>query len=133
MEEALLALLDRYALREAAAADRRVLIQSFSEASLRKIHAMDSRLPLIQLVRSREPARRTIGRLDEIATYAVGIGPARGNVDAALVEAAAARGLDVHPYTVNEPSEMRRLRELGVAGLFTDFPDRLAALLEEAR
>jgi glycerophosphoryl diester phosphodiesterase len=128
MERALLELLDRFALREPAAQRRQVLIQSFSEESLRLIHALDPRLPLIQLVRSRESGRRTRQRLAAIAEYAVGIGPARGNVDAVLVTSARARGLDVHPYTVNDPREMRRMEALGVDGIFTDFPDRLAAL-----
>jgi glycerophosphoryl diester phosphodiesterase len=132
MEKALLTLLDRHALREPAIRHRQVLIQSFSEQSLRMIHDMDADLPLIQLVRSREPGRRTRGRLEAIAEYAVGIGPARGNVDAVLVAAAHARGLAVHPYTVNDRAEMKRLQALGVDGIFTDFPDRLAALNADA-
>jgi glycerophosphoryl diester phosphodiesterase len=126
MEEALLSLLDRFELREPAIERQQVLIQSFSEESLRKLHGLDNRLPLIQLVRSREPRRRTVARLDAIAGYAVGVGPARGNVDATLMAEARARGLYVHVYTVNDVREMERMRRLGVDGIFTDFPDRLA-------
>jgi glycerophosphoryl diester phosphodiesterase len=50
-------------------------------------------------------------------------------VDAALVEAAHALCLDVHPYTVNEVAEMEALIELGVDGMFTNFPDRLETVL----
>jgi glycerophosphoryl diester phosphodiesterase len=50
-------------------------------------------------------------------------------VDAALVEAAHARCLDLHPYTVNETAEMEALISLGVDGMFTNFPDRLDAVL----
>lgn len=129
MEEALLALLDRYDLRAPAAREWRVLIQSFSERSLRKIHGLDPSLPLIQLIEAGqyEPAALR-GRLGRVAEYAVGIGPSRRDVDAALLAAARDACLDVHPYTVNDVAEMQRLTTLGVHGMFTDVPDRLLAL-----
>ena len=49
MEEKLLALLAAYQLRDPAERRNQVLIQSFSDASLRKIHGLDPALPLIQL------------------------------------------------------------------------------------
>jgi glycerophosphoryl diester phosphodiesterase len=49
-------------------------------------------------------------------------------VDRAFVEAAHAAGLLVHPYTVNDPLEMRRLLDLGVDGMFTDRPALLDSL-----
>jgi glycerophosphoryl diester phosphodiesterase len=128
MEEALLELLDRYDLRGPAIERRQVLIQSFSEASLRRLRELDARLPLIQLTRGRESRRSIVARLDAIAEYAVGIGPARRTVDATLVAEAHARGLDVHVYTVNARRDMARLAALGVDGIFTDFPDIFAEL-----
>ncbi|HUF49748.1 MAG TPA: glycerophosphodiester phosphodiesterase [Longimicrobiales bacterium] len=129
MEEALLALLDEYELRGPAAREWRVLIQSFSERSLRLIHSLDPSLPLIQLLHARWQTPRTVeARLREIGEYAVGIGPARTDVDAGVVRVARALCLEVHPYTVNEPAAMQHLTELGVSGMFTDFPDRLLAL-----
>ena len=128
MEEALLDLLDRYDLRASAASEWRVLIQSFSERSLRLIHELDSSLPLIQLLHHRRESPRTItSRLERIAVYAVGIGPSWHDVDAGLVRAATAACLDVHPYTVNDPDVMLRMSELGVSGMFTDVPDVLLA------
>jgi glycerophosphoryl diester phosphodiesterase len=128
MEEALLALLDRYDLRGAAAAEWRVLIQSFSERSLRKLHALGASLPLIQLLETRSaPPSAVRQRLRVIAGYAVGIGPSWRDVDAALMEAARAQCLEVHPYTVNDEPQMTRLADLGVSGMFTDVPDRLLA------
>lgn len=50
-------------------------------------------------------------------------------VDAALVESAHAAGLAVYVFTVDEPAEMRRLLELGVDGLFTNYPDRMREIL----
>jgi len=49
-------------------------------------------------------------------------------VDDKLIADAHARGLKLYAYTVNHPEEMRRLRSLGVDGIFTDYPDRALAL-----
>jgi glycerophosphoryl diester phosphodiesterase len=129
MEEELLRLMEEYDLIEPAAQDWQVLIQSFSAESLMKIHEMNSSLPLIQLYSSTETSESIQASLDEVSTYAVGIGPSMTDVDAALVEAAHALCLDVHPYTVNETADMQALIDLGVDGMFTNYPDRLDALL----
>jgi glycerophosphoryl diester phosphodiesterase len=129
MEEELLRLMEEYDLTEPAEENWQVLIQSFSAESLQKIHEMNSELPLIQLYSSTETSESIQASLAEVSTYAVGIGPSKTDVDAALVEAAHALCLDVHPYTVNETEEMEALIALGVDGMFTNFPDRLEELL----
>ncbi len=129
MEEELLRLMDEYGLIRPAAEKWQVLIQSFSPASLVKIHALEPSLPLIQLFAGAETSQSIQSRLDFAATYAVGIGPSKNDVDRQLVEAAHARCLDLHPYTVNEKAEMESLIGLGVDGMFTNFPDRLEEVL----
>lgn len=47
-------------------------------------------------------------------------------VDRAFVEAAHDHRLRVHVWTIDEPDEMHRLLDLGVDGVMTDRPDRLA-------
>jgi glycerophosphoryl diester phosphodiesterase len=128
MEEELLRLMEEYGLRGPAASGWQVLIQSFSPASLQKIHALDPSLPLIQLY-DEEGSEAIRASLDTARAYAVGVGPYKGDVDTQLVEAAHARCLHVHPYTVNEEQEMEALIEVGVGGMFTNFPDRLANTL----
>ena len=129
MEEELLRLMDKYGLTKPAETKWQVLIQSFSSASLQKIHGINPSLPLIQLFSSTETSETIQAQLDLTRTYAVGIGPSKDDVDAALVEAAHARCLDVHPYTVNEKDKMEQLIAIGVDGMFTNFPDRLDAVL----
>lgn len=53
------------------------------------------------------------------------------NVTAANVTAAHQLDLGVIPWTVNDPAEMRRLIDLNVDGLITDYPDRALPVLSE--
>jgi glycerophosphoryl diester phosphodiesterase len=128
MEEELLRLMDKYDLTEPAEENWQVLIQSFSAESLMKIHEINPDLPLIQLYWA--GTSKSIQRdLDAVSEYAVGIGPYKKDVDAALVEAAHEHCLAVHPYTVNTVEEMEALIALGVDGMFTNNPDLLDAVL----
>jgi glycerophosphoryl diester phosphodiesterase len=129
MEEELLRLMDEYGLTQPAAERWQVLIQSFSPASLQKIHALEPSLPLIRLYSGEETSATIQADLDVARTYAVGIGPSKTDVDGPLVTAAHARCLDIHPYTVNEKPEMEALISLAVDGMFTNFPDRLDQVL----
>jgi glycerophosphoryl diester phosphodiesterase len=51
-------------------------------------------------------------------------------VTPAFVQHAHAHGLFVHVWTLNEPDDMRRLLDIGVDGIVTDFPARLAAVVQ---
>jgi len=122
MEKRLVALLDRHGMLPVDA-DRAVIVQSFSAASLRRIRELAPSIPLVQLLSSGEAGAEIWRRLPEIADYAVGIGPSRTDVMPQLVEAAHRLCLEVHPYTVNDEEEVRRLLDWGVDGFFTDRPD----------
>jgi glycerophosphoryl diester phosphodiesterase len=54
-------------------------------------------------------------------------------VSGPFVEAAHRFGREVYVWTVNEEAEMERLLDLGVDGLITDFPARLAAVVRRRR
>lgn len=45
-----------------------------------------------------------------------------------FVDAAHQRGWKVIPYTVNDPADLARMKELGVDGVFTDYPERVVNL-----
>ena len=129
MEDSLLAVLRRHRLVGRGADEGRVLVQSFSAASLERLHALEPRLPLVQLWDEEIPAAELEPLLDRVRGYAVGFGPRRQLVSKRLVDAAHARGLDVHPYTVNAEPVMTFLLDLGVDGMFTDRPAALRALI----
>ncbi len=46
-----------------------------------------------------------------------------------LIESAHRLGVEVHIWTINEEADMRRLLEMGVDGIMTDFPGRLAEVI----
>jgi glycerophosphoryl diester phosphodiesterase len=110
---------------------RRVLLQSFSPASLATLARLAPELPRVQLLDrgglgalDRDSAG-VAAALDRIAAYAHGIGPSRLDITPTLVAMAHARCLVVHPYTANDPTEIARLLDAGVDGIFSDRPDVL--------
>lgn len=124
MEAELLRLIETYGLREGAVRRRQILVQSFSAASLQRMHELDAEMPLVHLLYGGRLA------LAGVADYVFGIGPPAGSTDAELVDLAHARGFAVHPYTVNEVPELERIGALCVDGMFTNFPDRYRALVD---
>ena len=128
LADAVLAVLNGY--------DLPVRLQSFNADVLEDL---DTDHPRVQLVR--DAAQTEDNGLDEIATYAAGIGVATFALahDATLVPRAHARGLFVHAFTLRADDERRAgsfadevigLAAHGVDGVFTDHPDQVLAALE---
>jgi glycerophosphoryl diester phosphodiesterase len=114
-----------------------VIIQSFSAASLRKMHGeLRAKLPLVLLVEAEAKEWLTVEGLKKAKEFAVGIGPAKKLLEAnpLIVKWAHDAGLSVTPYTFRSGSvgrfksvgeEMHYfLYTLGVDALFTDNPDQ---------
>ena len=131
-----------------------VFIQSFEQGNLRELRRKTT-VRLIQLV---ESARLIDGDgLKDIATYADGIGAEKrlvvpvkpdGSLGAPtdLVSRAHAAGLLVHIWTIRidkeflpagyqgkPEAEFEQFRQLGVDGVFTDFPDVAAKTYHQVR
>jgi glycerophosphoryl diester phosphodiesterase len=113
-------------------AERRVLLAAEDEAILAKLRALDPGTALgssledvVQFVRAGAEGRLSSfeprGHALQVPTHALG----RPLVTREFVEMAHERGLLVHVWTINERAEMRRLLELGVDGLMSDFPGQL--------
>ena len=105
-----------------------VFVQSFDPDSLARFRAIEPRLVLIRLFSLIQNKVIMLEEMAETATYAAGIGADKFNVDEHLVSRAHAAGLEVCPFTVDTEGEMSGLIESGVDGIFTNYPDRLAAL-----
>ena len=113
-ELALLDLVDRFQLGD------RIIVQSFDHRSLWVIHALDSSIRLAALTSSNP------GDLEVLVAEGASIWSPRASIltEQQIAEAHSA-GLDVIPWTVNNPIEMARMISLGVDGIITDRPDLL--------
>jgi glycerophosphoryl diester phosphodiesterase len=69
------------------------------------------------------PVSATTFAAEAMATH---VGLSKESVSAELVTALHRGGCQVFVYTVNEPEDIARVRALGVEGIISDFPDRLA-------
>jgi glycerophosphoryl diester phosphodiesterase len=102
------------------------LFSSFDDQVLSTLRDGNDEARLAVLVSPRAP-KRPFQRVNAVGAEA--LNPWRGLVDAEIVALAHSEGLAVYPYTVNEVDDMRRMLDLGVDGMFTNFPDQLRALL----
>lgn len=109
-----LAILDVIAARGIA---DRVTIQSFDHRSLRAIRAVDESIQLAALT------RRNVAFAPEFAEFAEIWSPDHRSLSASGLNDAHVAGMLVVPWTVNDPSDMLRLIDLGVDGLISDRPD----------
>ncbi len=110
------ALIERY-VRNGERSYRQFLASSFLRRNLLEVAEACPQLP-IGLLRNRMPRAATLARLKPFSIH-----PRLDRVNASFVQRAHARGLKVFPYTVNTPQQIARMRDLGVDGVFTNFPD----------
>ena len=137
----------------------RIFLQCFDPTELQRIRgelfaAMNMSVPLVQLLGTDKAFRRALTPegMKMVASYADGIGPSMelivepasvaGNLQITnLVPLAHDLGLVVHPYTfrrdllpayVDDYADLLEifLKDIGVDGVFTDFPDLTAEYLE---
>ena len=107
----------------------RTTLLSFDKRILREAARRVPGLPLCLLVEDTIPLEQHLVELGFVpAVY----GPLHELVTEEMVAQTRRQKLALVPWTVNEPAAMRRLIQLGVTGITTDYPDRLLHVLSGA-
>lgn len=119
MDRELVKLLKEYDLVNEKGKSENVIIQSFSDESLKNIRMEFPESTLIQLTKNPE-----VDTLNDIMKYANGVGPTFSKLDKNYVQNAQARNLLVHPYTVNSGEDLEKAVNFNVDGFFTNYPDK---------
>jgi glycerophosphoryl diester phosphodiesterase len=100
----------------------RCLVASFDAEFLRRMREADPEIAT-SFIFDHAVSLPAPGKPTPIFPPVDAICPRRDLVNAALLEHATAAGLTVHPWTVDEESELRRLIGAGVASVITNLPD----------
>ncbi|MED2843450.1 glycerophosphodiester phosphodiesterase [Bacillus toyonensis] len=124
MEEKLLEIIKYYQISD------KVIIQSFSEESLQKIHSLHANIPLVQLLSYQKSVQLNELEIEKYKAYCIGLGMNYKYIDSAYVKKIKKHGLEVHPFTVDNEKDMKKLLSWGVDGIFTNYPDRLHSILD---
>jgi glycerophosphoryl diester phosphodiesterase len=135
-EQLVAAALDKHELRGTAADPKSpVILQTFSEASAKRLSAMKIGVPVVLLL-SNGKGWDSAAKVKEWKSFVQGLGPNKSILDTIpkLVEWAHAEGMTVVPYTFRSANTGRHptvraemdhfLYTLGVDGVFTDNPDQ---------
>ena len=101
----------------------RIVISSFQHRWLEEVQALDPRLKVQALIGYHEDKALTWGAM-AFDTYNV----RHTLADDQDIRQRRRQGIAINMFTVNKPEDMRRWLDLGVNGIITDFPQRLAAM-----
>ena len=119
--------------------EQRTLVSSFDHEQLLTVRALNPQLATAVLTSDRlaKPALY-LALLDADAYHpschgeqdSLGFGSVQRVMQRTGIAEVLAAGKDVNTWTCNETSLMRHLRSAGLTGIFTDYPNRLAAVLQ---
>jgi glycerophosphoryl diester phosphodiesterase len=132
----------------AADVERRVTIQGFDWRVQQLVQKLAPEVPTAYLSTQRPNSDnindgawtagfdiKTHGTLPKLVKAAGGAvwSPNHNDLTQPLVAEARQLGLQVIPWTVNNPADMARLIDWGVDGLITDYPDRARQVMQDKR
>jgi len=105
----------------------RTTLQCFDIETLQILKAKETSMPLVYLVANQNTIEKNI----ELLGFAPDIySPHFKMVNHPVVDYCKKNEILLVPWTVNETVEMKRLIQLKVDGIITDYPDRLISLVE---
>ncbi|KQZ70619.1 glycerophosphodiester phosphodiesterase [Nocardioides sp. Root151] len=115
------------AFQRALRADR-VVVQSFNHAWLRVYKDLAPDVP-VGLLYGSKPSEADIAAA---ATWAQQVNPALGAIDEATVDQVHRAGMEIHVWTVNAGTDMRRAINWDVDGIITNYPQVLRDIVRRS-
>lgn len=104
---------------------QRVTIQSFDVRPLQELHKSFPQQKLSYLIGNKE---NFVDNLKNLGFTPQVVSPYYTMVDAGFVKQAHRLKVEVLPWTVNDEATMKKMAELKVDGIISDFPDKLVTL-----
>lgn len=103
------------------------MIQSFDKRALQRVHEKwpDVEIAYLTWGKDKETAQEFI---DELGFKPDVFSPNYNSSSAERVKSFHDEGIKVIPWTPNEVEEMQKLKDMGVDGMITDYPDKYAEL-----
>ncbi len=106
----------------------RTTIQSFDFRILHAFHSIDPQIKTTILVENSLGVEKN---LNDVGYNPTIYSPQDILVNESMIRILHSRGILVIPWTINDEEEMRRLIDLGVDGIISDYPDRLVKVVKE--
>ena len=108
----------------------RVVIQSFDFATLKQWQqgASEGKYPAVRLSALVENLRSPEKNIEDLGFKPAIYSPYYRLLSQDKIARLHEQGIKVIPWTVNQPDDMKRLKEWGVDGIITDYPDRAGSL-----
>lgn len=98
-----------------------ILVSSFNHRQLAELHRLNPEIRLGALTASLPVDNARFAE----SLGAFSVHPSLEFIDQEFVSDAHARGLKVYAYTVNHPDDITKMRDFGVDGVFTNYPERV--------
>lgn len=105
----------------------KVAIQSFSKKGLKRVYELNQDIPLLKLISfdDDEEAKLSKKELDELLTYASGLGVSYEALTVPFIKKMHEKGLSVYAYTIIDAETALKMMAIGANGIHTDRPDIL--------
>ena len=101
--------------------EERVIITSFDHKLLKRARKRSSRIKIGLLFSGRLRGIKDYGKIDELNPWS--IHPSQKYLDEEGIRELKGTGCRIYTYTVNSPERLKELREAGIDGIFSDYPD----------
>ena len=104
--------------------EERVIIQSFDFRTLKYLHEKYPAIKSAMLIEDSDEEDFD-GQLNKLGYTPEYYSPNHTLVDDKLVKQCHDEGMEIVPWTVNDPKRFKKLKKLGIDGVITDYPDKI--------